>query len=127
MATIFSKIISGEVPCYKVAEDEKHLAFFDIQPIAKGHVLVIPKKEVDYFWDLSHEDLSELMKFAQMVAKKLKLQFDCKKVGVAIIGLEVAHAHIHLVPLNHLGDLDFTKDRLVIDRSEYLDWCSKLF
>ncbi len=126
MATIFSKIISGEVPCYKVAEDEKHLAFFDIQPIAKGHVLVIPKKEVDYFWDLSHEDLSELMKFAQMVAKKLKLQFDCKKVGVAIIGLEVAHAHIHLVPLNHLGDLDFTKDRLVIDRSEYLDWCSKL-
>ncbi len=127
MATIFSKIISGELPCYKVAEDEKHLAFFDIQPIAKGHVLVIPKKEVDYFWDLSHEDLSELMKFAQMVAKKLKLQFDCKKVGVAIIGLEVAHAHIHLVPLNHLGDLDFTKDRLVIDRSEYLDWCSKLF
>ncbi len=126
MATIFSKIISGEVPCYKVAEDEKHLAFFDIQPIAKGHVLVIPKKEVDYFWDLSHEDLSELMKFAQMVAKKLKLQFDCKKVGVAIIGLEVAHAHIHLVPMNHLGDLDFTKDRLVIDRSEYLDWCSKL-
>jgi histidine triad (HIT) family protein len=126
VATIFSKIISGEVPCYKVAEDEKHLAFFDIQPIAKGHVLVIPKKEVDYFWDLSHEDLSELMKFAQMVAKKLKLQFDCKKVGVAIIGLEVAHAHIHLVPMNHLGDLDFTKDRLVIDRSEYLDWCSKL-
>ncbi len=127
MATIFSKIISGEVPCYKVAEDEKHLAFFDIQPIAKGHVLVIPKKEVDYFWDLSHEDLSELMKFAQMVAKKLKFQFDCKKVGVAIIGLEVAHAHIHLVPMNHLGDLDFTKDRLLIDRSEYLDWCSKLF
>lgn len=126
MATIFSKIISGEIPCYKVAEDENHLAFFDIQPIAKGHVLVIPKKEVDYFWDLEHEDLAELMKFAQGVARTLKANFECKKVGVAVIGLEVAHAHIHLVPMNEVGDMDFSRKRLEITPDIFMGWIEKL-
>ncbi|MEN9334298.1 MAG: hypothetical protein RLY35_1478 [Bacteroidota bacterium] len=126
MATIFSKIISGEIPCYKVAEDENHLAFFDIQPIARGHVLVIPKKEVDYFWDLEHEDLAELMKFAQGVARTLKANFECKKVGVAVIGLEVAHAHIHLVPMNEVGDMDFSRKRLEITPEIFMGWIEKL-
>jgi histidine triad (HIT) family protein len=126
MATIFSKIISGEIPCYKVAEDENHLAFFDIQPIAKGHVLVIPKKEVDYFWDLEHEDLAELMKFAQGAARTLKANFECKKVGVAVIGLEVAHAHIHLVPMNEVGDMDFSRKRLEITPEIFMGWIEKL-
>lgn len=125
MATIFSKIVSGEIPCYKVAEDEGHLAFFDIQPIAEGHVLVIPKVEEDYIWDMDDEVLSRLVLFAKGVAVQLKTHFPCKKVGMAVIGLEVAHAHIHLVPMNHLGDLDFTKERLKISPEKYQDWITK--
>lgn len=125
MATIFTKIVSGEIPCYKVAEDSAHLAFFDIQPIAEGHVLVIPKVEEDYLWDMDDEALAELVKFAKHVAVKLKKHFPCKKVGMAVIGLEVAHVHIHLVPMNHLGDLDFTKERLKISPEKYQDWITK--
>ena len=125
MATIFTKIVSGEIPCYKVAEDSAHLAFFDIQPIAEGHVLVIPKVEEDYLWDMDDEALAELVKFAKHVAVKLRKHFPCKKVGMAVIGLEVAHAHIHLVPMNHLGDLDFTKKRLKISPEKYQDWITK--
>ncbi len=125
MATIFSKIVSGEIPCYKVAEDSSHLAFFDIQPIAEGHVLVIPKVEEDYLWDMDDEALAELVKFAKHVAVKLKKHFPCKKVGMAVIGLEVPHAHIHLVPMNSLGDLDFTKERLKISNNQYLSWIEK--
>ncbi len=126
MPTIFSRIVSGEIPCYKVAEDEKHLAFFDVQPIAEGHVLVIPKIEIDYLWDLDDRDLSDLIVFAKSVATKLKLHFPCKKVGMAVIGLEVAHAHVHLVPMNHIGDLEFTKERLKISPVQYQEWIQKL-
>jgi len=125
MATIFSKIVSGEIPCYKIAEDEEHLAFFDIQPIAEGHVLVIPKTEEDYLWDMDDLALTKLILFAKEVARKMKVHFPCRKVGMAVIGLEVAHAHIHLVPMNHLGDLDFTKERLKISPEKYQDWITK--
>lgn len=126
MASVFSKIVSGEIPCYKIAEDEKHLAFFDVKPIAEGHVLVIPKLEIDYIWDIDDAALGELMRFAKMVAVKLKENFPCKKVGVAIIGLEVAHAHIHLIPMNHVGDMDFSKDRLNIAPAQYIEWIKKM-
>lgn len=125
MPTIFSKIVSGEIPCYKIAEDEEHLAFFDIQPIAEGHVLVIPKTEEDYLWDMDDLALTKLILFAKGVAGKMKVHFPCRKVGMAVIGLEVAHAHIHLVPMNHLGDLDFTKERLKISPEKYQDWITK--
>lgn len=126
MATIFSRIVSGEIPCYKVAEDADHLAFFDVQPIAEGHVLVIPKVEEDYLWDLSDENLSRLIIFAKKVSLIIKNHFPCKKVGMAVIGLEVPHAHIHLVPMNHVGDLDFSKERLKITADQYQDWIEKL-
>jgi histidine triad (HIT) family protein len=126
MATIFSRIVSGEIPCYKVAEDEKHLAFFDVQPVAEGHVLVIPKIEIDYLWDMDDQELSDLMVFSKSVATMLKLHFPCKKVGMAVIGLEVAHAHVHLIPMNHIGDLDFTKERLKISPEQYQEWIQKL-
>jgi len=126
MATIFSKIVSGEIPCYKVAEDADHLAFFDVQPIAEGHVLVIPKVEEDYLWDLSDENLSRLIIFAKKVSLIIKNHFPCKKVGMAVIGLEVPHAHIHLVPMNHVGDLDFSKERLKITSGQYQNWIEKL-
>jgi len=126
MATIFSRIVSGEIPCYKVAEDADHLAFFDIQPIAEGHVLVIPKVEEDYLWDLSDENLSRLIIFAKKVSLIIKNHFPCKKVGMAVIGLEVPHAHIHLVPMNHVSDLDFSKERLKITSEQYQDWIEKL-
>jgi histidine triad (HIT) family protein len=126
MATIFSRIVSGEIPCYRVAEDEKHLAFFDVQPVAEGHVLVIPKIEIDYLWDMDDQELSDLMVFSKSVATMLKLHFPCKKVGMAVIGLEVAHAHVHLIPMNHIGDLDFTKERLKISPEQYQEWIRKL-
>lgn len=125
MASIFSKIVAGEIPCYKVAEDDEHLAFFDVQPIAEGHVLVIPKIEEDYLWDLSDNDLSKLILFAKKVSIRVKELFPCKKVGMAVIGLEVPHVHIHLVPMNHVGDLDFTKERLNISQEKYQYWIKK--
>lgn len=125
MATVFSKIVSGEIPCYKIAEDAEHLAFFDVQPIAEGHVLVIPKMEEDYLWDMDDLALAKLILFAKEVAVKMKVHFPCRKVGMAVIGLEVAHAHIHLVPMSHLGDLDFTKERLKISPEKYQDWITK--
>lgn len=109
MSTIFSKIISGEIPCYKVAEDDNCLAFLDINPVAKGHTLVIPKKEVDYFFELIDEDYTHLMLFAKKVAKAIEKVIPCPKVGVTVLGLEVRHAHVHLVPLDHTGLIDFKK------------------
>ena len=117
MATIFSKIIKGEIPCYKIAEDESFLAFLDVNPIAKGHVLVIPKLEVDYIFDLEDKLLGELMVFAKRVAKAIEQVVSCKKVGVAVIGLEVAHTHVHLVPINAVGDINFEKPKLAIEAS----------
>src|SRR5574343_632763 len=105
MSSIFTKIVNGEIPCYKIAEDENYLAFLDVMPLAKGHTLVIPKKEVDLIFDLESEDFKNLWGFAQQVAKKVGAAMPCVRVGVAVIGLEVPHAHIHLVPMNTMQDL----------------------
>lgn len=120
MASIFSRIAAGEIPSYKVAEDDRHYAFLDINPVAAGHTLVIPRREVDYIFDLSADELGELMKFAQKVAKGLKAATGCARVGVAVIGMDVPHAHIHLVPLNSEGDLDFKKPKLQLPEAEMI-------
>ena len=112
MASIFSKIISGDVPSFKVAEDENHLAFLDIFPLAYGHVLVIPKKETDYIFDIISDEYLELFRFAQQVAKAMDKVIVCKRIGIAVIGLEVPHAHIHLVPLNNVSDINFERPKL---------------
>ena len=111
MASIFSKIISGEIPAYKVAEDDQHLAFLDTRPVVFGHTLVIPKLEVDYYFDLDDDQLSELNLFAKRVARVLRQEVDCIRIGVMIAGLEVPHAHIHLIPMNSIGELSFTNPR----------------
>ena len=120
MATIFSRIINGEIPCYKVAENDKFFAFMDINPVQKGHTLVIPKKEVDYIFDIDDNDIQEMMLFAKQVAVKIKNAIPCVKVGVAVIGLEVPHAHIHLVPMQKEGDLDFSRPKLQLTEEEFL-------
>lgn len=119
MASIFTKIVNGEIPCYKIAEDEHHLAFLDAMPIAKGHTLVIPKKEVDLIFDLEEEEYKNLWAFAQKVAKQVKSAIPCVRVGVAVVGLEVPHAHIHLVPMNEIKDLNFMNERLKFTPEEY--------
>ncbi len=118
MATIFSKIINGEIPCYKVAENNDFIAFLDIQPLAKGHVLVIPKIEIDYIFDIEDDLLGKMMIFSKEVAHKIKLAFPCQKVGVTVIGLEVPHAHIHLIPINSLSDMNFSSPKLNLDSDE---------
>ena len=118
MSSIFSKIVSGDIPAYKVAEDDNHLAFLDIFPLAKGHVLVIPKKETDYIFDLASEDYLALWKFVQKVAKAMTKVITCERIGVAVIGLEVPHAHIHLVPLNNLSDINFERPKLKFPEAE---------
>ena len=112
MASIFSKIINGEIPCYKIAETENCIAFLDVFPLVEGHVLVVPKKEVDYIFDLEDSDFTELQLFSKKVARAIKQVISCKRIGVAVIGLEVPHAHIHLVPMNSTDDLNFTKSKL---------------
>lgn len=119
MSTIFSKIISGEIPSYKIAEDEKHIAFLDAMPLVKGHTLVVPKKEVDLIFDLDSEDYKDLWAFTQDIAKQIKKAIPCKRVGIAVVGLEVPHAHIHLVPLNSMDDLNFKNVRLIFSPEEY--------
>ena len=115
MPTIFSRIASGEIPSYRVAEDDRHYAFLDINPVAEGHVLVIPKREEDYIFDLGDDELAALHVFAKKVAKALKAAIPCRKVGVSVFGLEVPHAHIHLVPMNNEGDMDFRKKKLSLE------------
>jgi histidine triad (HIT) family protein len=112
MPSIFSRIVSGDIPSYKVAENDDFLAFLDVMPLVPGHVLVIPKKEVDYIFDLSTTEYQDLWLFAQQVAKGLKLAIPCKRVGIAVIGLEVPHAHIHLVPLKEVGDINFSRPKM---------------
>ena len=112
MATIFSRIAAGEIGCYKVAEDDRHFAFLDINPVAAGHVLVIPKKEVDYIFDLEEDEYADLQKFARRVAIAMRHAIPCKRIGVAVMGLEVPHAHIHLIPINRESDMNFFKDKL---------------
>ncbi|UQB67385.1 HIT family protein [Epilithonimonas zeae] len=119
MSTIFSKIISGEIPSYKIAEDDKHIAFLDAMPLVKGHTLVVPKKEIDLIFDLDSEDYKELWAFTQDIAKQIKKAIPCKRVGVAVVGLEVPHAHIHLIPLNNMDELNFKNVRLVFTPEEY--------
>lgn len=118
MATIFTKIIAGEIPCHKVAENDDFLAFLDIQPLRKGHVLVIPKKETDYIFDIADDELGAFMVFAKQVAHKIKTVFPCKKVGVTVIGLEVPHAHIHLIPINGIADMNFSQEKLSLSHEE---------
>lgn len=121
MSSIFTKIINGEIPAYKIAEDEHHLAFLDVMPLVKGHTLVIPKKEMDLIFDLESEEFKNLWSFAQGVAKKVGAAIPCIRVGVAVVGLEVPHAHIHLVPLNSMQDLNFTNERLKLSPEEFQD------
>jgi len=118
MATIFSKIISGEIPCYKVAEDDKCLAFLDIRPIVYGHTLVVPKIEVDYIFNLEDDLFSHLNLFAKKVAKVLDREIDCLRIGVMVAGLEVPHAHIHLIPIKAISDLSFTNERPIFSSEE---------
>lgn len=124
--TIFSKIVAGQIPCYKVAEDEHYLAFLDINPLAKGHTLVIPKKEVDYLFDLDDDTYTGLMVFARKVAKGLKLAIDCKRVGVAVLGMEVPHAHIHLIPLKNESDMNFSNPKLSISGDKMAEIAAKI-
>lgn len=119
MASIFSKIIAGEIPAYKVAEDENFLAFLDINPLAKGHTLVIPKKEVDYIFEIEDPLYSELFVFAKKVAKGIKAVVPCDKVGMTVIGLEVPHAHIHLIPIRSIYDMDFSKPKLKFSPEQF--------
>ena len=112
MMTVFSKIVNGDIPAFKIAEDENHLAFLDIFPLAYGHVLVIPKKETDYIFDIASDDYLELFRFAQQVAKAMDKVIVCKRIGVVVLGLEVPHAHIHLVPLNNVSDINFERSKL---------------
>ncbi len=118
MATIFSRIVAGEIPCYKVAEDEHFFAFLDINPVAKGHTLVIPKKEVDYIFDLDDETYAGLLQFSKLVAKAIERAIPCKRVGVAVMGLEVPHTHIHLVPIQEESDMNFFKEKLSLEAGE---------
>jgi histidine triad (HIT) family protein len=126
MASIFSKIINDEIPAYKILENENFLAFLDIFPLAKGHVLVIPKKEIDYLFDISSDEYGELWKFAQQVARAMDKVIDCKRIGVAVIGLEVPHAHIHLVPLNNVSDINFERPKLSFSEEEMNEVAQKI-
>ena len=119
MASIFTRIIRGEIPCYKVAEDDKYFAFLDINPLAKGHTLVIPKTEVDYLFDLDDETLSGLTLFAKRIAQKIKDYTHCKNVAMVVLGLEVPHAHIHLIPMNSEADVDFRREKLKLSEEEF--------
>ena len=126
MSSIFSKILSGDLPAFKVAEDENHLAFLDIFPLAYGHVLVIPKKEVDYIFDLSSDEYSALFRFARKVAKAMDEVLVCQRIGIAVIGLEVPHAHIHLVPLNNVSDINFERPKLSFSEEKMRDITKKI-
>ena len=126
MSSIFSKIVAGEIPCFKVAEDDNYLAFLDITPLRRGHVLVIPKKETDYIFDLTDDAISGIFVFSKKVAHSIKKAFPCKKVGVTIIGLEVPHAHIHLIPMNSMADMNFAQEKLVLRNDELAEIADKI-
>lgn len=126
MASIFTQIINGDIPCYKIAENDKFLAFLDVNPLAKGHTLVIPKQEIDYIFNLEDNLLAELMVFAKQVALKVEKAIPCKRIGVAVIGLEVPHAHVHLVPLNSVSDINFAKPKLKLSKQEFEETLNKI-
>jgi histidine triad (HIT) family protein len=126
MASIFSKIVSGEIPCYKIAETNDFLAFLDINPIKEGHVLVIPKREIDYYFDLDDELYIGLNLFCKIVAEAIKKAIPCKKVGVAVVGLEVPHAHVHLIPIDNVDDMSFSKPRLQFTNDQFNQIAQKI-
>ncbi len=126
MATIFSKIIKGDIPSYKIAEDDKYFAFLDINPLSEGHTLVIPKKETDYIFDLEDEQLAGLHLFAKRVAKAVERAVPCSRIGMAVVGLEVPHAHIHLVPINSIEDLSFARPRQKFTGEEFVDTAERI-
>ncbi|NNF02521.1 MAG: HIT family protein [Bacteroidia bacterium] len=126
MSSIFSRIVSGEIPSYKIAEDDKHFAFLDINPLAKGHTLVIPKNEVDYIFDLNDQDYVELMTFSKRVAKALRKVMPCERIGMTVIGLEVPHAHVHLIPINGVGDMNFERPKLTFPEDEMKEIAEKV-
>ena len=126
MATIFTKIINGEIPCYKVAEDDLYFAMLDISPLKAGHTLIVPKKELDYIFDLDDETIGGMMIFAKKVAAALKQVIDCKRIGIVVIGLEVPHAHIHLIPMNSESDISFKNPRQKLSAEEFSDLAQKI-
>jgi histidine triad (HIT) family protein len=126
MATIFTKIINGDIPCYKVAEDADYFAFLDINPLREGHTLVVPKSETDYIFDLGDDQLSGLILFSKKIAKAIKKAIPCKRIGVAILGLEVPHAHIHLVPMDSMDDVNFRNPKLKFSPGEFKETAAKI-
>ena len=126
MASIFTRIINGEIPCYKVAEDENFIAFLDINPLVEGHTLVVPKIEEDYIFDLDDETLAKMMAFAKKVAAQIKTVTECKRVAIAVLGMEVPHAHMHLIPMNTEGDVDFKKARPEVTKEQFVALVEKL-
>ena len=126
MASIFTRIINGEIPCYKVAEDENFIAFLEINPLVEGHTLVVPKIEEDYIFDLDDETLAKMMAFAKKVAAQIKTVTECKRVAIAVLGMEVPHAHMHLIPMNTEGDIDFKKARPEVTKEQFAALVEKL-
>jgi histidine triad (HIT) family protein len=126
MSTLFSKIVKGEIPCFKIAEDDFFMAFLDINPLVVGHVLVIPKIEIDYIFDLDDESLSNMIVFAKKISLKIIKAFPCKKVGLSVVGLEVPHAHIHLIPINSINDMNFSNQKLSLSSEKLNEIASKI-
>jgi histidine triad (HIT) family protein len=126
MDSLFSKIVRGEIPCYKIAENDRYFAFLDIRPLTEGHTLVIPKQEIDYVFDMDDDHISGLMVFSKKMARAIKLVIPCRKVGMAVIGLEVAHAHIHLIPMNRVGDLNFSRTPVEISPERMVEIASDI-
>ena len=124
--SIFTKIVKGEIPSFKIAETANFLAFLDVMPLRRGHTLVIPKKQVDYIYDLDDDILSELFVFSKKVAKKLEAKINCKRIGVSVIGLEVPHAHVHLIPIDSVADIDFSQPKLKLSNAEFLEIAEKI-
>ncbi len=126
MPSIFSKIVAGEIPCYKIAENDHYLAFLDVFPLKKGHVLVIPKQEVDYIFDLDNDAYDGLMLFAKTVALALKQAIPCNRIAMSVIGLEVPHAHVHLIPMNTMNDVNFSNEKLKLSKEEFEEIAHKI-
>ena len=126
MGSVFTRIINGEIPCYKIAEDENYFAFLDINPLSEGHTLVVPKREEDYIFDLRDEELAGLITFAKKVATSLKANLDCKRVAMVVLGMEVPHAHIHLIPMNSEADVDFRKPKLQLSSEQFAQIAVKI-
>ncbi len=126
MSTIFTKIINSEINAYKVAEDDNYLAFLDVRPVVRGHVLCIPKNEIDYIFDMDDVNYSGLMLFSKKVAKGLKQVIDCKKIGVSVVGLEVPHAHVHLIPMNSISDMNFANERVILSDDDFKSLASAI-